>query len=133
VGIEVYWHDREQTVLVWKICDTVTVADYLQASRISHKYHDSVTYDVTTVFDVRELRRIPENILRLFPIAAADVPNNQHIACALGVSSSLRPLINIFSRVYINVPLVESMDEVYALIHDHREQILKQPMGKGIT
>ncbi|MBN1122251.1 MAG: hypothetical protein JXJ17_14330 [Anaerolineae bacterium] len=133
MAIEVGWHDREKTVLVWTISGAVTVAEYYQASRVSHECHDSVSYDVTTVFDVRRLVELPNDIFKLLSIAAADVPTNQHMAFALGAFGRVRTVVNIFSRVYINIFLVESMDEVYEMIHDYREELLKRQMDRGVT
>jgi len=133
VAIEVGWHDREKTVLVWTISGAVTVEDYHRANRISHEFHDSVPYDVTTVFDVHRLQKFPDSVLSLLPTVAADVPTNQHMAFALGATGRVRTLIQIFSRVYMHVPLVESMSEVYDQIRDYREELLKRQMDKGST
>jgi hypothetical protein len=120
MAIEVVWDDEEKTIIRWIIQGKLEWEEYEQASQLSREMCDSVDHPVYTIFDARQMARMPDNALVRLPQMSIQTPSNQPLAVVIGARGFAQTLIRIYNRVYRGLTAASTLEEAYAIIEDDK-------------
>jgi hypothetical protein len=123
MDFKVEWFDDEKTILVWRFPEGYEWDDLVAALDVNEQMVGEVDHPVDQIIDLTQNREgPPPHLLSKFPKLAEigprqGVPNMSVMVGTRGLASTLG---RIFSKLYVRLEMVDTMDEALAIIREFR-------------
>jgi hypothetical protein len=123
MGIQAGWHDEGQTIILNTYDGEPTLADFYRATDESYALMSSQSHTVHEIIDLRNVKRLPPNLLSGFRYAAGKTPSNQGVVVIIGLGTFMETLVRAASRIYPAATrsnyVAGSMEEAERIIQEH--------------
>ena len=129
MSIDVYWFDREHTIVRYDFSGSWTWDEVYAAVDAAIALENSVSHRVDVVLNLLESGHIPPNaITHVKTIATTRMPANVKMAVLITENKAMNVLFNIGSRLYRKIEeqfyVAASVDSALEVINKAREQEL---------
>ncbi|MGD8456227.1 MAG: hypothetical protein PVF83_07590 [Anaerolineales bacterium] len=123
MGIELRWEDEEKTIIRWIYSSNFTWEEYDEGDRKLHSMLADINHKFTTIFDLSEMRVMPQSAISQYPKLMRDVPPLQESLIIISHNRLVQSLGRIFTRVYrMNIHFVRTLEDALALIAKQRSE-----------
>ncbi len=125
MGIEVEWFDDEKRIMVWRHAESYEWEDVVAALDVTEQMEGEVDHPVDQILDfTRNRKGPPPRLMSQFPKLAERALRQQqdepHISVMVGGKGLANTFARIFSKLYIRLEIVDTMDEAVAAIREYR-------------
>ena len=123
MSVEVRWDNEEKTIIRWIYSSDFAWEDYEQGSKDQQVMIENVSHKFATIFDLSQIRELPQYPISKFPKLFRDVPKQQEFLVIVSSNRMIQSLGRIFTRVYwMNIYFASSLEDAYKLIVERRRQ-----------
>ena len=117
--IHTEWYDSNQTVLLVEYSGAWTLAEMIEIQTLHKEWIGNRTDPIDLLLVFNEDSRIPDKVLSNLPRFAAGTFSNMGNAFIVGVNSRmLHTAIQLFSKVFRKLTVVETLEEAKALLSE---------------
>jgi len=118
MSIHVTWGNTDQTLVVMQVHEPYTPDELANGVEAINALMGMVDHRVSPAVDFSHAGRVPGGALSSYPRIASKMghPNSSGQLIVVGANRTLRPLLDIFSKVFRNIDYAETLDEARALV-----------------
>ena len=116
---EPVWLDQGKTIIRFEYRDPVSVQDIVDSMNKATAMLGSVEHNVQFIVDLRGMISMPRDLVSSYPaISRVSIFKQENFGRVVMVldNSLLESVVSIFSRVYVKIEFVKTMDEAYLML-----------------